>query len=46
MMLYRGIALPSAIADIRVDDVATVLQLDRTAAAQRPSRWTEQIIVH
>ena len=27
---------------IRVDDVASALQLDRTAAAQRLSRWTEQ----
>ncbi len=27
---------------IHVDDVATALQLDRTAAAQRLSRWTEQ----
>src|SRR5579863_3614880 len=27
---------------IHVDDVASTLQLDRTAAAQRLSRWTEQ----
>lgn len=27
---------------IHVDDVASALQLDRTAAAQRLSRWTEQ----
>jgi predicted transcriptional regulator of viral defense system len=27
---------------IRVDDVVTALQLDRTAAAQRLSRWVEQ----
>lgn len=27
---------------IRVDDVVTALQLDRTAAAQRLSRWAEQ----
>ena len=27
---------------IHVDDVASALRLDRTAAAQRLSRWTEQ----
>jgi predicted transcriptional regulator of viral defense system len=27
---------------IRIDDVVSVLQIDRTAAAQRLSRWTEQ----
>jgi len=37
------VRLLSAAGDvISVDDVVTALQLDRTAAAQRLSRWTEQ----
>ncbi len=37
------VSVVSAAGDvIRVDDVVSALQLDRTAAAQRLSRWTEQ----
>src|SRR5271166_3865227 len=39
----RLVRVLSAAGDvIDVDDIASALQLDRTAAAQRLSRWTEQ----